>query len=198
MQQTADPDGPGRAVFAAQSTFRRMMDVVARPGSIRCLSAVEEGPAPLSSSAALALALFDHDTAIWLDPSLRASAAVADWLRFQTGCVIIDEPARSAFALASSARDLPRLDAFAPGSLDYPDRSTTLILQVPSLTAGPALALSGPGIRGTAVLRAAGLPEDFVAQNEVNRALFPCGIDILLIAGDEIAALPRTVAVARA
>jgi alpha-D-ribose 1-methylphosphonate 5-triphosphate synthase subunit PhnH len=60
------------------------------------------------------------------------------------------------------------------------------------------LALSGPGIRGTATMRAAGLPKDIVEQLSANRAVFPLGVDLLLVAGNDVAALPRTTIVARA
>jgi alpha-D-ribose 1-methylphosphonate 5-triphosphate synthase subunit PhnH len=36
------------------------------------------------------------------------------------------------------------------------------------------------------------LPVDFVSQLQSNRRTFPCGVDIVLIAGSEIAALPRS------
>jgi alpha-D-ribose 1-methylphosphonate 5-triphosphate synthase subunit PhnH len=47
-------------------------------------------------------------------------------------------------------------------------------------------------------LRAGSLPSDFEARLAGNRALFPRGVDLLLVAGHELAALPRTTVVARA
>ena len=198
MQQV-DVSRAGNAVFAAQSVFRKVMDATARPGSIHSVATVAAAPAPLApAAAAIALTLFDHDTAVWLDAQLRSSDAVAAWLRFQTGCPIVADPAQSAFALVSDAAAVPSFESFALGTPDYPDRSTTLILQVATLTGGPELTLSGPGIRGTASLRAASLPADFVARQAANRGLFPRGVDLLLVAGHELAALPRTTIVARA
>jgi alkanesulfonate monooxygenase SsuD/methylene tetrahydromethanopterin reductase-like flavin-dependent oxidoreductase (luciferase family) len=86
----------------------------------------------------------------------------------------------------------PALDRFAFGSNEYPDRSTTLILQVESLTQGPPLELRGPGIDGTAVLQAAIQPADLFERLEINRMLFPRGIDAVLVADDAIVAIPRT------
>lgn len=198
MQPVADLYESGGAIFAAQAVFRSVMDATARPGSLLAIAPAENAPASLSpAAAALALALFDHDTPVWLDSLLRASDQSVSWLRFQTGCPIVDDPSQCTFALVAEERTLPRLDAFALGTPDYPDRSTTLILQVPSLMTGPELSLSGPGIRGAATLRPAGLPEDFVAQHAVNHALFPRGVDVVLVAATEIAALPRTTVVTR-
>ncbi len=197
MQQAASDIG--NTVFAAQSTFRKVMDATARPGSIQTIAPTAETPAPLApAAAAIALALFDHDTPVWMDAPLAASEAVASWLRFNTGCPIVADRGQCAFALVSDTAALAPLETFALGTPDYPDRSTTLILQVPTLTSGPELTLSGPGIRGTASLRAGGLPEDFMARSAANRALFPRGVDLLLVAGHDIAALPRTTLVARA
>jgi alpha-D-ribose 1-methylphosphonate 5-triphosphate synthase subunit PhnH len=197
MQQAAPEIGS--AVFAAQSTFRKVMDATARPGSIQTSGPVAGAPAPLAqAAAAIALALFDHDTPVWIDAPLAASETVASWLRFNTGCPIVGDSDQCAFALVSDTTALPPLETFALGTPDYPDRSTTLIVQVPTLTSGAELTLSGPGIRGTACLRVGGLPEDFIARNAANRALFPRGVDLLLVAGHDIAALPRTTIVARA
>jgi alpha-D-ribose 1-methylphosphonate 5-triphosphate synthase subunit PhnH len=93
--------------------------------------------------------------------------------------------------------DLPPLDRFALGSTEYPDRSTTLILQVESLTDGTVIELQGPGIDGTAVLRASIQPEDLFERLTVNAALFPRGIDVVLVHDDAIVALPRTTRLVR-
>jgi alpha-D-ribose 1-methylphosphonate 5-triphosphate synthase subunit PhnH len=198
MQQAQEVASIGGAVFAAQSVFRKVMDATARPGSIHAVAPAAGAPASLSpAAAAIALTLCDHDTPVWLDARLASSGAVASWLRFQTGCSIATDPAQSAFALLSDAAAAPPFEQFALGTQDYPDRSTTLILQVASLTGGPELTLSGPGIRGTASLCATSLPQDFMARQAANRALFPRGVDLLLVAGHELAALPRTTIVAR-
>ena len=87
---------------------------------------------------------------------------------------------------------LPDLDRFAFGSDEYPDRSTTLILQVESLTQGRQYELRGPGIDGTAVLRATIAPKDLFERLAINAALFPRGIDVVLVADDAMIAIPRT------
>ena len=192
------PAGFADKVLSAQSTFRSVMDALARPGSVQRIAAVAGTPAAMMrGTAAIALTLFDHDTPIWRDASF-AMDAVTQWLRFNTGCPIVADQAEAAFALAGDLASLPPLESFALGTQDYPDRSTTLILQVATLTSGPEWTLSGPGIRGATSLRAGSLPDDFEARLAENRALFPRGVDLLLVAGSELAALPRTTLVARA
>jgi alpha-D-ribose 1-methylphosphonate 5-triphosphate synthase subunit PhnH len=84
------------------------------------------------------------------------------------------------------------LDRFSFGSSEYPDRSTTLILQVEGLAQGPAYELRGPGIDGSAILRAKLQPPDLFDRLAINAALFPRGVDIVLVHDDAIVALPRT------
>ena len=61
-----------------------------------------------------------------------------------------------------------------------------------SLTRGPALELSGPGIDGTAILQALIQPQDLFERLAINANLFPRGIDVVLVHDDAIAAIPRT------
>jgi alpha-D-ribose 1-methylphosphonate 5-triphosphate synthase subunit PhnH len=187
------PAGFADKVLSAQSTFRSVMDAMARPGSVQRIVAVADAPAPMMrGTAAIALTLFDHDTPIWLDPLMSETSEVAKWLKFHTGAPVVGDASVCSFAVIGGANELPGLDRFALGSNEYPDRSTTLILQVESLTQGPALELRGPGIDGTAVLQAAIQPPDLFERLAVNVALFPRGIDVLLVAGDAIVAIPRT------
>ena len=87
----------------------------------------------------------------------------------------------------------PELTRFSAGTDEEPESSATLILQVAALDEGQNLRLTGPGLGAPASLRVAGLPPGFVAAWAANRALFPRGVDIILCAGDRLAALPRIV-----
>jgi alpha-D-ribose 1-methylphosphonate 5-triphosphate synthase subunit PhnH len=187
------PPGFADKVLSAQSSFRAVMDAMARPGQLLRIAAATEGPAPLMpATAGIALTLFDHDTPIWLDPLMASSNTVARWIRFHTSAPIVQDPAICSFALIADAAALPAFDRFAFGSDEYPDRSTTLIVQVESLADGAALELRGPGIDGVATLRAAIDAADLIDRLSINATLFPRGIDLILVAGDTIAAIPRT------
>jgi alpha-D-ribose 1-methylphosphonate 5-triphosphate synthase subunit PhnH len=187
------PAGFADKVLSAQSTFRSIMDAMARPGTVQRIVAVAGVPAPMMrGTASIALTLFDHDTPIWLDPWMSETSDVAKWLKFHTSAPVIADSSICGFALIDDANSLPGLDRFAFGSNEYPDRSTTLILQVESLTQGPTFELRGPGIDGTATLQAAIQPADLFERLAINAALFPRGIDIVLVADDAIVAIPRT------
>lgn len=178
-------------VIAGQRAFKAVMDALSRPGTIQPLPCEATPPAPLPQGLAeIALTLCDHDSPVWLDADLVSENAVVDWLRFHTGATLMNNPAESDFAFVTAA--LPPLENFALGTDEYPDRSTTIVLSVPSLTTGPALTLRGPGIREAAIINPAGLPGDFLTQWAENREQFPRGIDLLLVGPEGLIGLPRT------
>lgn len=194
MLDTTAPVPGINPAYESQAAFRALMDCTARPGEIRDLDGVD-APAPFApATAALIKSLADYETPLWLDPAFAAEPKVAEWIRFHTAAPIVREPGEAAFALIADARALPDFAQFAQGNPEYPDRSTTLIVQIDSFT-GDALTLRGPGIKASREITASPLPADFAARMIANRALFPRGVDLVLVAGSKIAALPRSVTV---
>jgi len=180
-------------VLSAQATFRAILNAMARPGSLQPLSVALSPPPPLSKgAAAVALTLCDQDTPVWLDAELRASVSVCEWLGFHCGCPLVDDLAKAVFAFAARPAKVPAFETFSIGTADYPDRSTTIVLQVDTLWAEKGFVLSGPGIRDRSTLSAAPLPSDICDRLARNRSLFPQGIDLILATQDAIAALPRS------
>jgi len=178
-------------VLDAQQCFRSVLDAMARPGRVHAVAGVEPPPALGIAAAGVLLTLVDHETPLWLDPALAAARA---WIAFHCGAT--DAVAgNAAFALSSG---MPDLAAFPAGTHEAPETSATVIVQLPALTGGVPLRLSGPGLRSSALLAPVGLPADFVSVWHRNRGLFPAGIDLILCAGNELAALPRTVSVEEA
>lgn len=171
-------DGPVQSSRA----FRQIMNALARPGTICALDGAEP-PAPLSIAAAtLMLTLCDHETPIYLGDGYDTSD-IRQWITFHTGASIV-APQKAAFAIGDW-NGLP-LDQFPIGTPEYPDRSTTVIVECPALVAQGAT-LSGPGIKAKAALS---LPELKAFQR--NAALFPLGLDFFFTYGNQIAGLPRT------
>ncbi|MDB5618523.1 phosphonate C-P lyase system protein PhnH [Tardiphaga sp.] len=187
------PAGFADKVLSAQSTFRSVMDAMARPGSVQRIESASGVPAPMMrGSAAMALTLFDQDTPVWLDARMAATTDVAKWIKFHTSAPVLAGSSVCSFALIADARALPDFASFSFGTAEYPDRSTTIILQVDSLTEGPAYELRGPGINGVAILRAIIDLPDWLDRLALNATLFPRGIDLVLVADDCVVAIPRT------
>lgn len=185
----ADPVGD------SQAAFRAAMWALARPGRVEALATDLKPPAPLSpEAAALALALCDYETPLWLDAALAAAPEVADFLRFHTGAAILEEPGEARFAILSDPLEMPDFGDFPQGSPEFPDASVTLIVQVAGFSDARFI-LEGPGIKGKTPFGSAPLPADFAARMAANRALFPRGVDLLLVGPGGVAGLPRSVTV---
>ncbi|MDA9544325.1 protein phnH [Bradyrhizobium sp. CCBAU 45321] len=187
------PPGFADKVLSAQSTFRSVMDAMARPGSVQRIVPMAGAPGPMMrGTAAIALTLFDHDTPLWLDARMAESADVTKWLKFHTGAPVVQDSSIASFALIGDGGALPSFESFAFGTSEYPDRSTTVIVQIDSLAAGRSFELRGPGIDGVATLQASIKPFDLFERLQMNEALFPRGIDVVLVADDAVVAIPRT------
>ncbi len=183
----------------AQRVFRQLLQAMSRPGQIVPIDRLPEAPQPLgAAAAALALTLFDLDTPIWLSEDLRAGAG--DYIAFHTGAPLTDEIGAASFALAADGNDLPNLAQVAPGDPEYPERAATVIVQVARLQiaapdAKAEYRLRGPGILGHVDVSVGGLAAEFWTAFQANQKRFPLGFDAILVAGDMVLGLPRTVAV---
>ena len=171
-------------VFESQSVFRGVLTALSRPGQHRRPCRLRRRPvaARRRRRRHRRRARRRHDS-VWLDAALSGG-------RPRLGRV----PHRRADRFGSGKSSLradrrPARDAgfadFAQGTAEYPDRSATLILQVESFDGGPELVLKGPGIKDSAKISPHPLPADFVARMRANRALFPRGVDLFLVAGDQ-------------
>ncbi|MFP4275364.1 MAG: phosphonate C-P lyase system protein PhnH, partial [Paracoccaceae bacterium] len=110
--------------------------------------------------------------------------ALRDWVRFHCGAPLVTAQ-QARFALGGWD-ELAPLSRFASGTMEYPDRSATLIVEMPALEPR-GITLRGPGIRDSAALS---LPEAEAFRD--NAARFPLGLDFFFTCGDRLAALPRS------
>lgn len=167
----------------AARAFRACLEAMARPGRVQPIAGAAP-PAPLSPAAgAVLLTLVDAATPLHLAPSHDTPATRA-WIAFHCAAPLV-RAEEAAFALGAWDALQP-LDRFALGTPDYPDRATTLIVEVAGLAPANAR-LTGPGI---ATVTTARLPE--TAAFVANRARFPLGFDSLFTCGDAVMALPRS------
>ena len=178
----------------AQRLFREVLDAFSHPGRIVTLADVPQGPGTISpATAAYLLTLADRDTPLWLAPAFE-TPAVRDYLRFHTGAPVVGDRAAATFAVLPHD-DADPFEGFALGTDTYPDRSATLVIEVPALGAGPVHTGRGPGIEGEAQFAIAGLDDWFWRQCATNHALFPCGVDLVFTSGSQLLALPRSISV---
>ncbi len=191
--------------YGSQAVFRAALDALSRPGRLVSIGDVSELPrAGYGAAAALLLALLDADCTLWLSASLRRGDAGA-WLRFHTGCQLVEDIGAAQFAWVARGDMLPALDSLRCGSDEFPDHSATCIIEVGSVNDGGASSvtdsshadssgwtLTGPGIAHAQHISVPDLDCGFVPQWQHNHSLFPRGVDVYLATRQHVLGLPRT------
>lgn len=181
---------PGFAdpVSGAQQTFRAVLDAMAQPGQIQTIETNLQSPAGFSQAmAAMCLTLLDLDVTVWLQPGI--SRDCKDWLVFHTGCRLTEHWQQADFAVCDRKIDLTM---FNPGTPEYPEASTTVLLQLDSLTQGERVRLQGPGIKQE-IAASPQVSSSFWQQWQANHQRYPLGVDVLCVAGSQILGLPRSI-----
>lgn len=196
------PRGFSDGAAQSQPIFAALMQAFAHPGRPYTLATDVVAPKPLlPAAAAIVLALCDFETPVFLDAAARTKE-VLHYVRFFASCPITDKPHDAQFALITALEAMPALTSFALGTLDFPDQSTTLILQLGQEARGqeerahdntPACRLVGPGIPDNApVPLSLPLPDGFMDARAALKPLFPRGLDVIFVFGDTIIGLPRS------
>lgn len=193
MLQTSLMPGFSDITRQSQRAFKTIMQAMAHPGRVLDATEPVAAPAPLSPVAAMvALTLCDYDTNLWIDETGPKREHMERFIAFHTGAPTVWEREDAHFGLFTHIDRLDDLEGFAIGVDTHPDRSTTLILQVASLSEQSGVTLSGPGIKTQRHFNAHPLPAHFWEMASANHDLFPRGVDFIFCAPTQIAALPRS------
>jgi alpha-D-ribose 1-methylphosphonate 5-triphosphate synthase subunit PhnH len=207
MSATAPPTAPalqpaaiGRGfadpVHGAQQVFRCLLRAMSLPGQVQTLPATAlagfHSPTPGVAMGAALLCLLDAEARLWIALDEHAERC-RDQLRFHTGVQWAEQPGQAGFVAGiagpAAVHWWQQLDQ---GSDEAPQAGATLLLEVPSLDSGLALALRGPGIEHCQPLLVRGLAPDFWQARIALEADYPRGIDLLLCCGDRLVAIPRS------
>jgi alpha-D-ribose 1-methylphosphonate 5-triphosphate synthase subunit PhnH len=179
-------------VHDAQSTFRVMLNALARPGTVCSIEAVldedVERQWPAAAFAAM-LSIADFSTPVWLQHN---DEALAQAIRFHTGAPLASAADAAAFAYIADATAMPAPDAFAQGTPEEPQNSATVFIRVEAFEGGKPLTLSGPGIRTSVNIAPVGIADAFWHERASLAAQAPCGIDCYLVCGRSVMGIPRT------
>jgi alpha-D-ribose 1-methylphosphonate 5-triphosphate synthase subunit PhnH len=167
----------------ASRAFRAAMTAMARPGTIVDVADIQAPDGLSIAAATLLLTLCDHETPLMLAPDVDRPA-LRQWIAFHLGAPIVGRGG-AMFAIGGWDALLPLAD-YAVGTPEYPDRSATLIVEMPELT-NTGARLTGPGIRTEAHIS---LPD--ASALAARGPAFPLGLDLFLTSGRRLAALPRT------
>ena len=192
-------------VHGAQQTFRALLGAMSEPGRLHALppsaiGGLESQDAEMRPTMGIALAatlltLLDADTPVHLAGALGNDEARA-WLRFHTGARDVATVATMSVALARDV-DAALWNRLDLGTDDAPQSSATLFVEVDALSDQPlagavALKLRGAGIETSRDLAVAGLPAAFWQWRHALQAELPRGVDLVLVCGTRLAAIPRS------
>lgn len=196
---TAFPD----AVHDSQHCFRQLLTALSEPGKLITLDRCSGFSSMHSAATQTLLTLADITTPLWLSSSLASQNALIDNLSFHCGISIEPSQEKASFAVVAE-QDLAEFSwmdaAFYAGNEEYPDSSTTVIVELNSLslasgtTASQVLRLTGPGIKTHVEIDSGCIPASLITflEQRQDRYAFPLGIDLLLVSGEALLAIPRT------
>ena len=174
----------------APGTFQAVVTALEHPGVVVHLPKHNGSPWPLNiASTALLTTWVNPETPVWTD--LRWDSDPAAWLQQTCACSLVTEPCMARVAFVADPLRIPPLKQFYLGEDDRPERSTTLVLQVPgfSVPNGRLRDVSG---RGRSLQSwPTGLLPRFWSDWEDQIQYPPLGIDVFFTRTDTLVALPR-------
>ena len=169
------PDGEERRDNAV---FEALLWALARPGEVREMP--EPGPVPLARAL--------------LDRECRVHAPRLGGLLAEIGAIPMPpEAADHAFLDLSDAAGVGTFSRLPAGDPLHPERGATAVATA-RIGEGVRLRLKGPGIEGAREVRLGGLHPG-LWQARTRLCLYPMGIELILVDGARLLALPRSTAV---
>lgn len=188
------------SIRATTQTFRTVLDALAWPGTIRQLTAsptLDQTETPGHPwTIAVLLMMVDHEVSLAVEPAEGADV-LAEFVQRRTRAAIVSAEAADVVVVDADSLDPDLPSAIRRGSLQYPDDSATLIVQLRSLDQDAPrslrLVLAGPGIDGERELRLPGIPAGFLQARAEAVSRYPMGIDLHFVddAG-RVVGLPRS------
>jgi alpha-D-ribose 1-methylphosphonate 5-triphosphate synthase subunit PhnH len=174
-------------VHDTRSTFRALVDAMARPGT------VESVPVTPADHAVLAT-LVDHEVTIATEDD-QLVEALSNAGRYEPA------PLDGADLVHACGSTDGRIVEAERGTLKEPSDGATAVYRVDGLVgavdeasdASVTLRIAGPGVPGHRRLGVAGLPPAEADAVATLGESFPRGVDVVLTASDQVAALPRSV-----
>ncbi|RTZ18266.1 phosphonate C-P lyase system protein PhnH [Vibrio aquaticus] len=191
------------AVHDSQHCFRQLLTALSEPGKLITLDRCSGFSSMHSAATQTLLTLTDNTTPLWLSKSYASQSTLIENLRFHCGVSIEPSQEKASFAVIAE-QDLAEFSwgdaAFYVGNEEYPDSSTTVIVELKALslaseqTTSQVLRLTGPGIKTQVEIDSDLMPASLIAflEQRQDQFAFPIGIDLLLVSGEALLAIPRT------
>jgi alpha-D-ribose 1-methylphosphonate 5-triphosphate synthase subunit PhnH len=184
----------GTLAMNSARIFRVILDAMARPGAVLKLVENSDASSPLfSNTNAVIRTLSDFQSPLWLSPTLNIETIIRQ-IKFQTGAPVVTRPAESVFAILTAQEASGEVEKFNVGTDEYPDRSTTLLIQVDGFN-NTDVELAGPGLKVPVGFGVSNLSKTFWTEMMVNHTLYPLGVDVIFISPESIACCPRSTSI---
>lgn len=167
----------------SQRAFRLILKAISEPGVKVTLPRIPVWGNASPAVTAILMTLVDRETPFWLDSSLGDEAMLATLQRFGARTAA---KAEASVALLHAASDIA-IAEFSPDSCS----PATVIIEVPTLSGGLTLRLSGPNLRESRAV-APKLPKAVLHYLRERVHSFPQPIDLIFTCGDQMMALPHT------
>lgn len=189
-------------VHDIQNVYRQLVDAMSRPGNVADITEVagkldqESGMAPVTQI--LAHLLLDTEVSFSVVSGREAQAAyLLSQLTYANETTLEDADFIFVLSDATSEQLSHVLSVAKIGELQDPHHSATVIIETLSLTGGPKLTFSGPGIQAVTQAEMQ-LSEDWIEIRGERNAEFPLGLDLIFTDNaHRLMAVPRTTQVVK-
>ncbi|MGE6611230.1 phosphonate C-P lyase system protein PhnH [Peribacillus sp. NPDC076916] len=184
-------------VHDIQTVYRKLVTATSRPGTLVVLErearTLDVQLECLSSTILLALTVLDPE--VTFKVIAKEGEAVSKMINQLTYSKPVDLPEADFIFILHDASEEQMKEAINKakvGNLFNPHESAMIILEVPDVTEGDSMILSGPGIQEESFISLPNVSAWLGVRNEKNIE-FPLGIDMYFVdRQDRLIALPRT------
>ncbi|MBT2666823.1 phosphonate C-P lyase system protein PhnH [Bacillus sp. ISL-4] len=184
-------------VHDIQTVYRKLVTATSRPGTLVVLEreakTLDVQMECLPSTILLARTVLDPE--VTFKVIAKEGEAVSRMINQLTYSKPVDLPEADFIFILHDASEEQRKEAINKakvGNLFNPHESAMIILEVPDVTKGDAMILSGPGIQEESFISLPNVSAWLGVRNEKNIE-FPLGIDMYFVdQQDRLIALPRT------
>ena len=171
-------------------TFRAILAAMDHPGQLVTINENPYAPDVFNSaSAATCLTLLDDETPVWTDVDPMGPAI--NWLQLDCGSSVVTEPCMANFAIITRPATMPALEYFRVDRYEYPEKATTMVVQVDDILPGKDNKYSHISVDKNAQLELKGVPNKFWNQWQQLSDLYSLGIDVFFTCDDVLVALPK-------
>lgn len=181
-------------VHDSQTTFRKLLKAMSEPGTAITLDRCAGFGSLPEAATQLLLALADNSTPLWFSPTLMADKSAIANLNFHISAPLNNQQNANFAVISLQDSYLQQIDfsQFNMGTAEYPDLSSTVVIETDCFNEGPVLTLTGPGIKHQRQIQLGNLPESMQTILLQHNQHFPLGIDMVFVCGQQAISIART------